>query len=373
MKSKDIMNIKFSDLSFFNNLVREKIDKKLSELISESKFIGGKEKDQFEINFSKYTNSDFCVGVGNCTDALEIVLESMNFEKGSEVIVPSNSFIATSEAVTNAGLNIIFADCDPFNYTISLESIKNNISKKTKAIIVVHLFGHPANIHGVKEIIKNSDIKIIEDCAQAHGALINNSKVGSIGDAGVFSFYPGKNLGAFGDAGCIVTNNKTLAARCKMFSNHGREDKYNHQFEGRNSRLDTIQAAVLNIKLKHLDEINKIRIKNANLYLKHLSDIKEIKLPKIEPWAVSVFHQFVIRLKNREKMIKFLTRKGIETGIHYPIALPKLKAYEYLKKDHSSFFSMNNDKNILSIPVSEHLKSKEIMYVIETIKEFYNE
>jgi len=366
------MKVKFSDLSYFNNIVKKEIEVKLSELISESKFIGGEEKTKFEIEFSKYIDVENCVGVGNCTDALEIAIESLDLEPKSEIIVPANTFIATSEAVTRTGHKIVFADCNPENYTISIESIKQNLTKNTKAIIVVHLYGQTADMDSIFELIKNHNIKIIEDCAQAHGALYKGKKAGSIGDIGVFSFYPGKNLGAFGDAGCIVTNSKILAKKARMISNHGRIDKYNHKFEGRNSRLDSIQAAILSIKLKQLDKINKIRIRNANYYLKGLSNIDYIILPKQENWGQSVFHQFVIRVENRKNLIDFLKNEGIDTGIHYPIALPNLNAYSYLKKNYSKYFATQNDSKILSLPISEHLELIEIEYVINKVKRFFN-
>lgn len=367
------MKVKFSDLTFFNNIVKKEIEIKLAELISNSKFIGGDEKLKFEREFANYINVKNCIGVGNCTDALEIAIESLDLKPQSEIIVPSNSFIATSEAVTRSGHKIVFADCNPDNYTISVDSIKQNLTKNTSAIIVVHLYGQTADMDRIFEVIQNHNIKVIEDCAQAHGALYKGEKAGSIGDVGVFSFYPGKNLGAFGDAGCIVTNNKILAENSRMISNHGRLDKYNHKFEGRNSRLDTIQAAILSIKLKHLDKINNIRIQNANYYYKGLSEVDNIVLPKNENWGMSVFHQFVIRVENRKKLIEFLKNQGIDTGIHYPIALPNLKAYDYLNKDYSKYFATQNDSNILSLPISEHLKIEEITYIIEKLKCFYNE
>ena len=366
------MKVRFSDLNFYNGLFKKEIENKLRELISDSKFIGGIEKQSFENNFADYCETKYCVGVGNCTDAIEIALEAMDLPNGSEVIVPSNSFIATSEAVTRAGLKVVFADCDPNNYTLSLESLKDKITSNTTAIIAVHLYGHPADMDEIKQIVNGFDIKIVEDCAQAHGALYKGKKVGGLGTVSAFSFFPGKNLGAFGDAGCIITDSEELAKKARMIANHGRIDKYSHHFEGRNSRLDNIQAAILNIKLNKLDSINSLRIKNANFYYKELSKVKDIILPKKEKWATSVFHQFVIRTENREELIEFLENKGIQTGIHYPIALPKLKAYQYLKSDYSSFFSMKNDSKILSIPISEHLTKDQIKFIVDSIKEHYN-
>jgi dTDP-4-amino-4,6-dideoxygalactose transaminase len=373
MNIEEAGKIKFQDLFFFNSIIKDEFDTKINEIIKNSSFINGPDKFEFEENFARFCDANYCIGVGNCTDALEICIEALNLPKGSEIIVPSNSFIATSEAVTRSGYKVVFADCNKDNYTISLSSIENSINANTSAIIAVHLYGHPCDIDEIKKLIKGKEIAIIEDCAQSHGALYKGKKTGSLGDISAFSFYPGKNLGAFGDAGAIITNNKILANKCRMIANHGRTKKYNHEFEGRNSRLDNIQAAVLNIKLRYLEEMNLKRIKNASIYIKELQTISKLFLPKIEDWAKPVFHQFVIRTKTRNDLIDFLNKNGIEIGIHYPIALPKLAAYKYYKGDTNSFNSMKYDSQILSLPVSEHLDEKDIFKIIDVIKSFFNE
>jgi dTDP-4-amino-4,6-dideoxygalactose transaminase len=308
---------------------------------------------------------------GNGTDALEIAIESLNLPKGSEIIVPANSFIASSEAVTRVGHKVVFCDCDENNYTISIKSLKEKITDKTSAVIAVHLYGHPCDMDEVLKIAKEYNLRVIEDCAQAHGAEYKGKKVGAIGDIGTFSFYPGKNLGAYGDGGAIVTNDENLAKKCKMISNHGRVEKYNHEFESRNSRLDGLQAAILSVKLKYLDNWTNARIKVADYYIKNLKDIDSIVLPRREDWAKQVYHLLVIRTKKRNKLQKYLNKNGIQTGIHYPISLPKLKAYKYLKQDKEGFFANKVDSELLSLPIGEHLSEDDLKKVVDAIKGFF--
>jgi dTDP-4-amino-4,6-dideoxygalactose transaminase len=364
--------IKFLDLFSQYKSIKSDIDKAIANTISSSAFIGGDSLRVFEENFAKFCDAKHCIGVGNGTDALEISIEALNIPKGSEIIVPANSFISSSEAVTRQGHKVVFVDCDQNNYTICLDDLKTRITSKTKAIIAVHLYGHPCHMDNLKKIASKANLFIIEDCAQAHGAMFNQRKVGAIGDVGTFSFYPGKNLGAYGDGGAIVTNNDQIAKKCKMIANHGRIAKYNHEFEGRNSRLDGLQAAILSVKLKHIDEWTNKRIQIADQYLKSLSNCEEIILPKREEWAKQVYHLFVIRTERRDDLKKFLLDKEIETGIHYPISLPKLHAYDYLSIKNSNFFANSADKNLLSLPIGEHLNSKDISKVVYEIKSFFN-
>ena len=230
--------VKFLDLKSQYDSIKDEIDEAIKNVISETAFIGGKYVEQFEKEFAEFCQAKYCQGVANGTDALEIVIEALDLPKGSEIIVPANSFIASSESVTRSGHKVVFCDCDESNYTISIPSLKSKITPNTKAIIAVHLYGHPCDMDEILAIAKEHNLKVIEDCAQSHGAEYKGKRVGAIGDAGTFSFYPGKNLGAYGDGGAIVTNDKELATKCKMIANHGRIEKYNHEFEGRNSRLD---------------------------------------------------------------------------------------------------------------------------------------
>ena len=360
--------IKFLDLKKQYEDIKDEIDEAIKNVINETAFIGGKYVTQFEQEFATYQDAKHCIGVGNGTDALEIAIESLNLPKESEIIVPANSFIASSEAITRSGHKVVFCDCDESNYTISIPSIKSKITSNTKAIMAVHLYGHPCNMDEILAMAKEHDLRVIEDCAQAHGAEYRGKKVGAIGDIGTFSFYPGKNLGAYGDGGAIVTNNEDLAKKCKMIANHGRIEKYNHEFEGRNSRLDGLQAAILSVKLKHLDKWTDARINVADYYLENLKDIESIVLPKREDWAKQVYHLFVIRSKNRDELQKYLKDNGISSGVHYPISLPKLKAYDYTGQANENFFANSSDSELLSLPIGDHLSEDDLEKIVKLLK-----
>ena len=362
--------IKFLDLKNQYTNIQSEVDKVIKNVINESAFIGGKFLKIFEEEFADYHETKHCIGVGNGTDGLEIALESLDLPSESEIIVPANSFIATAEAVTRTGHKVVFCDCDENNYTISIPSLVKKINNNTKAIMVVHLYGHPCDMDPILDIAEKYNLKIIEDCAQAHGAEYKKKKIGGIGDLGVFSFYPGKNLGAYGDGGAILTNNDQIAQKTRMIANHGRIEKYNHEFEGRNSRLDGLQAAILSVKLKYLDSWIKTRNNIAEYYLENLKNSKNIVLPKKEDWAQHVYHLFVIRNKKRDELRDYLIKNNIQTGIHYPISLPKLKAYNYLKQDKDDFFANQNDGNLLSLPIGEHIRVDEAKKVVNTIKDF---
>ena len=363
--------IKFLDLKKQYLSIEKEIDKKIKYIVKNALFIGGKEVENFEESFAKIHNAKYCIGLANGTDAIEIALRSLDLDKNSEVIVPANSFIASSEAITNVGLKISFCDCEKDNYTIDIKDLKRKINKNTKAIIVVHLYGHIADMDKINKIAKKYKLKVIQDCAQAHLAEYKNKKIGELGDISTFSFYPGKNLGAYGDAGAILVNKKNLSSKIRSISNHGRTDKYAHFIEGRNSRLDGIQAGVLNIKLKYLPLWTEKRINLANLYYKTLKDIKGLTLPKRETWAKHSYHLFVIRLKDRDALQEYLYKNNIETGIHYPISLPKQKAYEYLNIKEN-FKADKIAKEILSLPMGEHLDEKDILKISSQIRKFFN-
>ncbi len=363
--------IKFLDLQKQYQSIKNDIDQAIHNVINDSAFINGKYVTEFENNFAKYINVKNCICVGNGTDALEIAIRALNLPAKSEIIVPANSFIASSESVTSSGHKVVFCDCNPDNYTISIQDLKNKLTRKTKAIMPVHLYGHPCDMDEIMQIAYKNNLKVIEDCAQAHGAMYKNTKVGGIGHVSTFSFYPGKNLGAYGDGGAILTNDDEIAKRCRMIANHGRIEKYNHEFEGRNSRLDGLQAAILNVKLKYLDEWTEKRIFVANYYLNNLIDVKDIILPKKEEWTKQVYHLFVIRTEKRNKLQNFLKNKDIQTGIHYPIALPKLKAYEYLNQNKENMFANHADGKLLSLPIGEHLEEKELEMIVNSIKDFF--
>lgn len=363
--------VKFLDLQSQYLSIKEDIDYAISSVIESSAFIGGKYLSEFEDQFSMYCDAAHCIGVGNGTDALEIAIEACNFPPGSEIIVPANSFIASSEAVTRTGHKVVFCDVDKDNYVVSVKQLKRHISMNTVAIIAVHLYGHPANMADIMELAKKYNLKVIEDCAQAHGAEFKGKRVGSLGDVAAFSFYPGKNLGAYGDGGCITTNDKVIAEKVRKIANHGRIQKYDHEFEGRNSRLDGLQAAILSVKLKYLENWTDHRIKIADIYCKELANQDGIVLPMKADWAKQVYHLFVIRTKDRDSLKEYLGERGIQTGVHYPVALPKLKAYKGLGQDVKDFFCVNVDSELLSLPIGEHVTERDAMSVANVIANFF--
>jgi dTDP-4-amino-4,6-dideoxygalactose transaminase len=356
--------IKFLDLKKQYLSIKKEIDKAIFDVIDESAFVGGKYLREFEENFAKYLGVKHAIGVGNGTDALEVALWSLDLPRNSEVIVPVNTFIATSEAVSRNGLKIKFVDCNEY-YQLDTTLLEGAINENTSAIIPVHLYGHPANMTKILEIAKKYNLKVIEDAAQAHGAEIEGKKVGTFGNLGTFSFYPGKNLGAYGDGGMVVTDSDELVQKIRMYCNHGRSDKFGHMFEGRNSRLDGMQAAILNIKLKYLDKWIEKRNYIANRYLNEIKN-PLIELPKIMENIRHAWHLFVIQVENRDKFREYLHKNGIQTGIHYPKCLADLPAYD-LKND---FKCCKIAKNLVSLPIGEHLEDFEVDKIIEMVNKF---
>jgi len=331
--------------------IKDEIDTAISEVISESAFIGGKYVKRFEEHFANYQQAGYCVGVGNGTDALEIAIEALKLPANSEIVVPANSFIASAEAVTRTGHKVRFCDANQDDYTINIDDLKSRINQDTAAIIAVHLYGHPCDMDELMKVAREHSLKVIEDCAQAHGAEYKGKRVGAIGDVGCFSFYPGKNLGAFGDGGAIVTNDESLSIQCRMIANHGRAAKYDHMFEGRNSRLDGLQAAVLDVKLKYLDKWTGYRILQADKYIDCLKHIDDVVLPVRQTWARHVYHLFVVRHEHRDEIQNKLYGCGIQTGNHYPVALPKLEAFKYLGQAEETGFAWRSDIELMSLPI----------------------
>lgn len=363
--------IKFLDLHAQYLSIKSDIDDAIAKVVASSAFIGGPSVKQFEQAFADYLGAEFCIGVANGTDALEIALEALKLPTGSEVIVPGNTFIASSEAVTRNGLRVVFADVDTGNYTLTAETVRAKLTPRTSAIMAVHLYGHPCDMVALREVADERGLRILEDCAQAHGATSHGGVVGTLGDIGTFSFYPGKNLGAYGDAGAIVTGDADLAKRARMIANHGRVAKYDHEFEGRSSRLDGLQAAILCAKLPNLPGWTERRIAIADRYLAELSSVSEIVLPRRANWAKQVYHLFVIRTERRDELGKWLSDRGIETGVHYPVSLPKLKAYEYLDQAKEDLFVNQADNTLLSLPIGEHMSDADVMTVVTAIKSFF--
>ncbi len=380
------MNIPFVDLKAQYESIKNEIDSAISEVISRSAFVGGPYLDSFEKAFAAFCNMKHCIGVGNGTDALFVALKVLGIGQGDEVITAANSFIATSEAITLTGAKVVFVDINPRTYNMDPNKLEDCIksrcalcsmrsANRLKAIIPVHLYGQPADMNPLLEIARKFNLKVVEDAAQAHGALYKGKPVGSLGDIGCFSFYPGKNLGAYGDGGAIITNNDEYAIKARMFSNHGRVEKYDHEIEGINSRLDGLQAAILNIKLKHLPQWNDRRRKNAYLYNEHLTNLDLITPVEIRD-VKAVYHLYVVRAdkKVRNSMIDYLKTQGISTGIHYPIALPNLKAYAYLNQDGQEFpESTRASQEILSLPMFPELEELQIKYISDKIRNFENQ
>jgi len=365
--------IKFLDLYKQSFFIRKKITQKIHNCIKNSSFIGGDELKKFNDNFKKYLKVKFCLGVANGTDALEIAIKSLDLKKNSEIIVPANSWISSAEAVLSNGHKVKFVDVNDTS-NICIKDLKKKISKKTSAIIVVHLYGNPAEIDKIKKIAKEFNLKIVEDCAQAHGASLNGKKVSTFGDVSAFSFFPSKNLGCYGDGGAIVTNTKKYYLKSKKIANHGGLKKNKNEILGRNSRLDNLQASILNIKLKELDKWIAIRNKQVSLYNLELKNIGDIKFIDTINGARSSNYVFVIKTRNRQKLLYYLNKNKIETHIHYPKALPELKFFrkDFLYKCRK-MESIKISKQILSLPIGEHLSLKDIKYICAIIKNFYSE
>jgi len=371
------MQIPFVDLKQQYNSIKKEVDSAISVVIENTAFIKGKAVEDFETLFSKTIGVKYCIGVANGTDALIISLRSLGIGTGDEVIVPANSFIATSEAVSAVGAKVVFVDINPATFNIDVNQIEKKITNKTKAIIPVHLYGQPADMALILSIAKKYNLKVIEDSAQAHLAEYRFSSsgwkmTGTMGDMANFSFFPGKNLGAYGDAGAIVTNDKVLAEKARMYANHGRIAKYDHEFEGYNSRLDGLQAAILNVKLKYIKSWTDQRRNVAKLYNSMLKDIPDIVCPQAEEKYRPAWHLYVIRTGKRNQLQTCLKSKGIVTGIHYPIALPNLKAYQYLQHKPDDFpVASSFQEQILSLPVFPEITNAQIQYVVDSIKTFF--
>lgn len=380
---KNPMAIKFVDLKAQYLTIKEEIDDAIKKVIDNTSFIMGENVTNFEKNFAAFCNAKHCLGVSNGTSALFLALKAAGIKQDDEVITVPNTFIATTEVITHCGAKVIFVDIDPKTYTIDVNNIKNAITPKTKVIMPVHLFGQPCDMKPIKEIAEENDLIVIEDCAQAHAAEYNQKKV-PVGDIGCFSFFPGKNLGCYGDGGAVVTNNEEIAKKVDAWRNHGRTkgSKYEHDFEGFNERLDAIQGAILSVKLKHLDKWTDARRRNAKCYNELLDDAdKMIKhadtviTPFEAEYAKHVYHLYVIKTKSKDKrdeLQKFLKDNKIECGVHYPIPLHLQPAYKYLNLKEGAFPIIEEAaKTMLSLPMFAEMTDEQIRYIVEKIKEYY--
>lgn len=363
------MTIKFLDLAKQHKQIADQLSVAFVRLLEDSAFINGPHVSEFEAAFAAYVGTRNCVGVGNGTDAITIAIEALNGKAGGEVIVPANSFIASSEAVTSAGCRVVFADVSPDSYNLDIVDVVQRISPATVGILAVHLYGNPANLSELRALCDKHSLFLLEDCAQAHGASFEGRHVGAVGDVSTFSFYPGKNLGGLGDGGAIVTNDDALARKCRMIANHGRISKYDHLFEARNSRLDGLQAALLSAKLPHLDKWVGARRVIASTY-DNLLQPAGVQIPPTNPRGTHAYHLYVIRYADRDRLAAWLGEKGIETGIHYPIALPALAAYRYLGEPYEHMFAVRAAAQVLSLPIGPHLEVDDARFVATEVVRF---
>lgn len=364
--------VPFIDLHAQYLSIKSEIDEAIRRCIEGSNFIKGEAVYDFERRFAEYLGMDHCLGCGNGTDALEIILRSLNIGPGDEVIVPALSWLATAEAVNNVGAEPVFVDVFPTTCTIDFNKIEEKITKRTRAIIPVHLYGCPADMNEILSIAGQRGIHVVEDCAQAHGAEYYGKKVGTFGIASAFSFFPSKNLGAFGDGGAIVTNNKDLSELSHKISNHGQlHEKHKHFIIGRNSRLDNIQASVLGVKLKYLDDWNRKRQEAASYYFSRLSGMSDLILPDAESYKKHVYHLFVIRSSGRSRLIELFDKNNISWAIHYPQPIPFLDCYNYKKHSKMDFtISSQITENIISIPIYPEIPLEHLNRICNVIQQF---
>lgn len=352
--------------------IKDEIDSAIQEVLDSTAFILGKKVEDFEKKFAGLCNVKHCVGVNNGTSALRLALQALNIKPNDEVITSPFTFIATAEAISHIGAKPIFADIDEKTYCIDPEKIKEKITKKTKAIMPVHLFGQPADMDPILEIAEKHSIKVVEDAAQAHNALYKNRKAGSFGNVSCFSFYPGKNLGAYGEAGAVCTDNEEIAKELILLRQHGELTRYYHDIIGDNCRMEAIQGAVLGVKIKYIEEWTEKRRKNAEAYNELLKKL-DLILPYEAGYAKHVYHIYAIRAKNRDRLRDFLGKNGISTGIHYPIPIHLQKAYSFMgiKKGTYPIAEKAADE-ILSLPMYPELSEEQMEYISETIKNFEN-
>lgn len=362
--------VKFLDMRPMHDKIKNEIMQAIERVYDSNWYILGKEVEKFEEEFATYCGTKYCIGVGNGLEALHLILRGYGIGEGDEVIVPSNTYIATALAVSYAGATPIFVEPDNRTYNIDPTLIESAITDKTKAIMAVHLYGQPCDMDSINEIARKHNLKVIEDNAQSQGATYKGKKTGSLGDAAGISFYPGKNLGALGDAGAITTNDEDLANKIRTLRNYGSNKKYFNEYKGFNSRLDEMQAAVLRVKLRYLDEWNAYRKEVASNYLNKINN-KNIILPYVHKDINPVWHQFIIRTNNREDLQKYLEEQGISTMIHYPVPIHKQEAYkEYSDMIGRLPIAESIADEILSLPIYPEMSKFDIDKVIESINRY---
>lgn len=362
--------IPFVSFKPIENELNNELHAAFERVFDVSWYISGKEGERFEQEFAAYCGTKYCIGCGNGLDALMLSLRALGIGRGDEVLVPSNTYIATALAVTYVGAKPIFIEPDIRTYNMDINRIEEKITSKTKAIIPVHLYGQPAEMNEIMSIAKRNGLMVIEDCAQAHGATYHGQTIGSFGDVSGFSFYPGKNLGALGDAGAVVTNSEEIAKKVRSLGNYGSDYKYHHIYQGYNSRLDEIQAAFLYVKLMHLERMNQERRRIARRYIEEIEN-EHIILPYVIDDVKPVWHIFAIRCERRDELADYLSSFGIMTNRHYPIPIHLQKAYAELSIQEGELpIAEKISKTELSIPMYYGLSDEDISFIIEKINLF---
>lgn len=367
------MKIPFVDLSTNYLTHKKEIDEAISNVIKKSDFVLGPTVEKFEHEFANFCRAKYCIGLDSGVSALELGMRAIGIGEDDEVITPAHSFIASSSSISFTGAKPVWVDIDPDTFNINTNEIESKITKRTKAIMPVHLYGQPADMKKILAIAKKYKLFVIEDACQAHGAEYNGKRVGNFGEFAAFSFYPGKNLGAFGNAGAVTTNNKSLAEKIKIMRNYGQKEKYNHVFLAWNRRLDALQAAILSAKLKYLEDWNEKRKKAALYYNECLSGLP-LTIPKVEKRSSHVFHLYIIRTKKRDLLFKFLKSNDIEAGIHYPIPIHLQKAYKFMNAKKGDLPQTELAANeVLSLPIFPEIKRSQIEFISNKVRTFFQD
>ena len=363
------MQVPFLDLKAHHDSMRGELETAIREVMDSNAFAGGPFVAKFEQDFATFCGAADAIGVGNGTDALWLSLLALGIGAGDEVITVPMTFMATAEAISYSGAKPVFVDIDERTYTLDPDLLERAISPRTKAIIPVHLFGQAADMDAILEIARRRGLPVIEDACQAHGAEYRGRKAGSLGTAGCFSFYPGKNLGALGEAGAVVTNNEELRNKIQMLRDHGQAKKYHHALIGWNARMDGIQGAALRVKLKHLDRANQARRANARFYDQHLAEVEEVILPTEAEYARHVYHLYVVRVQDRDRVLQAMANRGIACGIHYPIPVHLQEAYRFLGHRKGSFpVAERCAEEFLSLPMYPELTTTQLGAVVHELK-----
>lgn len=363
------MKIPQADLKAQYQTIKDEVHAAITKIIESTQFVRGSASKEFEASFAKYCETEHAVGVANGTDALMLALRALGVREGDEVITSAFTFTATAEAIYWVGAKPVLVDIDPDYYTLDVEKVRAAVTDKTRAIIPVHLYGHPADMDPILEVAKQHDLKVLEDAAQAHGARYKGKKAGSMGHAATFSFYPGKNLGAYGDAGGVVTNDAKVADSTRALGDHGSVRKYENEFMGFNSRLDGIQAAVLNVKMKYIDEWTRRRREIAAFYNDALADVDGIETPRESSWAECVYHLYVIQVDDRDQVKQKLNAAGIGAAIHYPRPLHLQKAYDFLGLGRNTFpVAERAGDRVLSLPNYPEMTEEMVERVVAEVE-----